>query len=47
MTDHRLGKGNMSWNDMMEGDGLMIFVRALREMHDVHVLEEKIADLEG
>ncbi|KAI0056366.1 peptide chain release factor 1 [Artomyces pyxidatus] len=46
ITDHRLGKGNMAWNDIMEGDGLMEFVQSLQDKHNVEVLEDRFADLE-
>ncbi|KAI0051621.1 release factor [Auriscalpium vulgare] len=41
VTDHRLGKGNMSWNDVLEGDGLMIFIRELQGKHDVDSFIDK------
>jgi len=47
VTDHRLGKWNMSWNDMMEGQGLEAFVQGLKERHDAEALEDRLGELEA
>ncbi|KAA1477843.1 release factor [Dentipellis sp. KUC8613] len=47
VTDHRLGKGNMSWDDMFEGDGLQILVDELKEKNAMDALEDTMKDLES
>ena len=46
VTDHRLGKGTMTWDDMFEGNGLQVFVDDLREKNAMDALEDTLRDLE-
>lgn len=42
MTDHRIGLSLMNLTSVMEGDGLQVFVDAVKKHHDESVMEEML-----
>ncbi|KAI0317559.1 hypothetical protein OF83DRAFT_1120804 [Amylostereum chailletii] len=42
VTDHRLRKQNLSWDDVLEGDGLEVVIDDLDQKHKADLLEEKL-----
>ena len=42
MTDHRIGLSLMNLTSVMEGDGLQIFVDAVKKHHEESIMEEML-----
>ena len=42
VTDHRIGLSLMNLTSVMEGDGLQVFVNAVKKHHEESIMEEML-----